>query len=149
MKLYFLLLALLIISCKTTYDKESYSNIEREKITYVLPSESTLEVDNICDSIESPLKLTKTVNTGSSKVSLSIKDNKLRVEVKSDTVYKEKIVYKDKEVIKEKKVTKFKWAKITWFFFGLIILGAFFPIIFQVINGLIRSLFLLIFKIPI
>lgn len=146
---YLLIILLIFSSCKTSKIKETSVEVEKKSISYALPTNNILEVDNICDTLKPSPTISQTLHTGSGEVKVNIKDNKLIIETKTDTILKEKIVYRDKIVTKEEKQTVFKWAKITWFFLGLIILGAFFPIIFTVINGLLRKLFFLIFKIPI
>jgi len=141
MRLLFFLLAISLIGCKAlNVDKERYVENNKKTISYALPADIVLEIDNLCDSIEKPLELSKELNTGGIRAKAEVKDNKLSIKIKHDTIFKEKIVYKDKLIEKEKKVTKFKWAKITWFFLFSIILLIAFPKISTLINRIIINL---------
>lgn len=113
------LLTILVLTALSCASKRKVSTntveIKRDSISYVLPSDILLEVSNLCDSLDRPVDVLKTINTGASEASVQIKDNKLRVQVKTDTIFKEKIVYRDKLVEVDKEVVKWKIPMWVWY----------------------------------
>jgi len=85
-----------------------------DTLTYVLPSENNFVISNLCDTLNRPLELIKTIDTGVSETSLEVKDNTLVLQVKTDTVFKDRIQYRDRvETVKED-VVRYKIPTWVW-----------------------------------
>ena len=97
----FILVAVLVMSCgakKKVYEKV----ITKDSVSYVLPSDNTFVVSNLCDSIKRPVQVLKTIENGISKSTLEIKGNTLTFRTVTDTIFKEKIKYQ--ELVKKEEV---------------------------------------------
>ena len=112
----FILLGVFLSSCAAK-KKVSTTIVERssDTLSYVLPTENNFIVSTLCDSIDRPLEFIKTIDTGVSETTLEVKDNKLVLQVKTDTVYKDRIVYKDKFVEVDRDVVRYKIPAWVWF----------------------------------
>lgn len=135
------LLILIFSSCgskKKVYEKV----ITKDSISYVLPSENTLVVDNLCDSLNRPVQVLKTMNNGVSKSVVQIKGNTLTVLTKTDTIFKEKISYRDRVKLEEKEVPYVpKWWKfLFWIVAALLVVCIAFPKIARAINVILRKI---------
>lgn len=121
----FLMFGCFLVSCSAK--KKVSSNtvvVNSDTLTYVLPSENRLEVSTLCDSLNRPVEVLKTIDTGVSETTVQVKDNKLVVEVKTDTIFKDRIVYRDKLVEVDKEVVKYKIPTWVWLSYaGIFILG--------------------------
>ena len=95
---------------------ESYVSIEKDSISYALPSSNELTVTELCDTLEvkSPAVIQK--QDGPVNVRIETKDNTLTVKTEYDTIYKDRIVEKQVIQTEEKETTVYRWAKITWIF---------------------------------
>lgn len=111
----FFALCFFLVGC-TAKKRVSETVVEKssDTLTYVLPSENRLEITTLCDSLNRPLEVLKTIDTGVSETTVQVKDNKLVVQVKTDTVYKDRIVYRDKLVEVDKEVVKYKIPAWVW-----------------------------------
>jgi len=108
---------LLLSSCAAKKNTSSeLVVIERDTLSYVLPSENKLTITQLCDSLNNPLEFLKTINTGVSQTTVEVKDNELRIEVKTDTVYKDRIVYRDRTKTVEKDVVRYKIPFWVWIY---------------------------------
>lgn len=107
---------------------------ERESISYVLPSNNELTINELCDTlkIKSPMVIQN--DDGVVDIRLELKDNTLKVKTEYDTIYKDRYIEKEVIKTKESETVKYKWAKITWAFLGVIILFCIFPGIPRAIN---------------
>jgi hypothetical protein len=137
----FIILAVLITSCgakKKVYEKV----IERDSISYVLPSDNSFVVSNLCDSIKRPVQVLKTIENGISKSTLQIKGNTLTFRTVTDTIFKEKISYRDRVKLEEKEVPYTpKWIKfLLWFFIALSVVCIAFPKVAKAINVIAKKL---------
>ena len=121
----FLMLGMLLTSCAAK--KNSTTEIvetSSDTLTYVLPSENRLVIESLCDSLGNPIQFVKEIDTGVSDTKVEVKDNQLVVEVRTDTVYKDRIVYRDREVKVDKEVVRYKIPAWVWLSYAGIILVA-------------------------
>ena len=114
------LLPFLLISCGTK-KKITTVDIEREKITYVLPTDNRLYVEALCDSLGNPVQIERVITNAAGTTSVKIKDNRLEVITKHDTIFKDKYVYKDKVVNSEIVRSKTDWRLILFFCLAILI----------------------------
>jgi len=111
-KIFIIALVVLLSSCgakkKTTYEKI----VDRDSISYVLPSDNTFVVSNLCDTLNRPLELLKTISTGVSESVVEIKGNTLTIKTVTDTIFKDRITYKERVKLETKEVPYTpKWVK--------------------------------------
>jgi hypothetical protein len=110
------LLCLLLLGCKskeTTLERTKTSDtLITKSFKYVSqPIQTTITIDEICDSLGNVRKFTQVETSGTNKAKVTTKDNQLFIdlltaksETKTDTIYKTEYVdvYKDKEIVKYK-----------------------------------------------
>jgi hypothetical protein len=111
--------------------------------TLQLATKSELIITNICDSLGNAKEFMNVVDSGTNSTEISVKNNKLTVKAKGDSIiYVDR--FKDRVVIDEKKVEipVTVWPK--WLFLGWIISAILliFPNISRLINTAIRKIFL-------
>ena len=93
---------ILFVSCKAK-EKSIYIEKDLTVKNIILESKNTLEVSTLCDSIGNAKEFVQTINNGNANTKVSIKDNILKIETKSDS-----IVYVDKEILKYSQTVKYK-----------------------------------------
>lgn len=125
----FYVIIVLIVGCRAKKNvSEKYVSIKNDSInrTIQLNTGNKLIIENICDSINFTGKdFTNTINTGLSKTKVSIKDNKLTVETKSDSiVYVDKIVKETEYVDKIETITVYKTPSFAWWYMVIVTLAA-------------------------
>jgi len=133
-----ILLLLLITSC-TAKKNLTTVDIERERISYVLPTDNRLYVEALCDSLGNPVQIERVITDATGTTTLKIKDNKLEIITKHDTIFKDKYVYKDKLVKSEIVRTKTDWRLILFFCLAILIF-VIFPKIPRAINTIVIKL---------
>lgn len=122
------IIVLLVMSCVSKKKVfETTVDIQREKVSYVLPTSNVLTIEKLCDTISLPNDFSQVINTSIGETRVKVQDNVLQIEVRTDTVVKDSIVYRDKTVVKEKTTTKIVWSKWTWIFLGVIVIFCVFP----------------------
>ena len=96
----------LLSGCKAKeFDREVAVETSRTEIRYAMPVSNTLTVENLCDTVTGlPRPFGTRLDTGTSELDLFVGANKMVLEVRTDTVYRDSIVHRDKVVEKEKKV---------------------------------------------
>lgn len=130
-------LILILSGCRSTRETATTVVTDHSRISYALPTSNTLTISQLCDSITGlPVPIDGKIDTGTSKVDIRTEGNSLRIEIRTDTVYRDSIVFKDKLVTKEKSIVKTVWTKWTWGFLAIIIIF----IIFPKIPAFIRSI---------
>ena len=137
---FFYLLIVFFCSCKA---KKQSTYVEKVKDSTVrniiLESKNTLQISTLCDSIGNPKEFTQTIDSGNGKTTVTVKDNQLLVQSKTDS-----IVYVDRDVIKEvtnvETIIVYKTPKLMWYILLLIPVFIFFPIIPKTINSFVRKL---------
>ena len=98
-----LMAGFLVISCGSKKSTSTYVK-EKDSISYVLPTENTLVIKNLCDSIRQPLDIVKTINTGVTKSRIQIQGNTLTIKTETDTIYKDRYIERIKTVKETKEV---------------------------------------------
>jgi len=93
---------ILFVSCKAK-EKSIYIEKDLTVKNIILESKNTLEVSTLCDSIGNAKEFVQTINNKNATTKVSIKDNILKIETKSDS-----IVYVDKEILKYSQTVKYK-----------------------------------------
>jgi len=143
-----ILLYILFLAAMSCAPKKKVSETHIEKVkdstnrTLQLATINKLVVENICDSVNFTGKdFANTINNGLSSTKVSIKDNKLTIETKGDSVvnvdeFKDKQVYKDKIVERTKTVWP-KWLLIGWAAALILLL---FPNLAKIANTAMRKL---------
>lgn len=120
----FYLLVFFLFGCKA---KKQSTYVEKVKDSTVrniiLESKNTLQISTLCDSIGKPKEFTQTIDNGNGKTTVTVKDNQLFVQSKTDS-----IVYVDKEVIKEvtsvETIIVYKTPSWAWWYIIIITLAA-------------------------
>ena len=141
-KIFILVVVVLLSSCKakkrTTYEKV----VDRDSISYVLPSDNTFVVSNLCDTLNRPLELLKTISTGVSESSVEIKGNTLTIKTVTDTIFKDRITYKERVKLETKEVPYTpKWVKtLVWLLASCVVVFIAFPTIPKAINVIVKKL---------
>lgn len=136
----YLLILVVVGSCKVKKNSETYVS-ERNQISYALPSENTLVIENLCDSINRPLQTVKTISKGVSETKVEIRGNRLVVKTVYDTIFQEKIVEKIRTVkeVEEVPYTP-KWRKtLEWALLTICFLVFAFPKIATIVNGMFKK----------
>lgn len=113
-----------VVGCKT---KQKSTYVEKVKDSTVrniiLESKSILEISTLCDTLGNAKEFSQDISNGVNTTKVSIKDNKLTVDVKNDS-----IVYVDKEVVKEvtniETITVYKTPKWAWWYMIIVTLAA-------------------------
>ena len=128
----FYVLCLFAISCGSK-KKLTTVDIEREKVSYVLPTDNKLSIETLCDSLGRPVQVERVITNATGTTSITIKDNKLEVLTLTDTIFKDKYIYKDKLVTSEVVRKQVDW-KFVFIALGVIVLFCIFPGIPRAIN---------------
>lgn len=111
----FILFGIFLSSCAAKKNESTkIVEVSSDTISYALPSENNFIITNLCDSLNSPVEVIKTIDTGVSETSLEVKDNTLVLQVKTDTVFKDRIQFKDRLVEVDKEVIKYKIPMWVW-----------------------------------
>lgn len=126
------LLMLIAMACGSK-KKLTTVDIQREKVSYVLPTDNKLSIETLCDSLGNPVQVERVITNATGTTSITIKDNKLEVLTLSDTIFKDKYVYKDKIVTSEVVRKQVDW-KFVFIALGFIVLFCIFPGIPRAIN---------------
>ena len=126
------LLMLIAMACGSK-KKLTTVDIQREKVSYVLPTDNKLSIETLCDSLGNPVQVERVITNATGTTSITIKDNKLEVLTLSDTIFKDKYVYKDKLVTSEVVRKQVDW-KFVFIALGVIVLFCIFPGIPRAIN---------------
>ena len=126
------LLMLIAMACGSK-KKLTTVDIQREKVSYVLPTDNKLSIETLCDSLGNPVQVERVITNATGTTSITIKDNKLEVVTLTDTIYKDKYVYKDKLVTSEVVRKQVDW-KFVFIALGVIVLFCIFPGIPRAIN---------------
>jgi len=122
-----------LLGCKskeTTLERTKTSDtLITKSFKYVSqPIQTTITIDEICDSLGNVKKFTQIETSGTNQAKLHSENNKLTIDlltgmskIKTDTIYKTKYVdvYKDKEIVKYKTPL---WMWLTIICLSLIIL---------------------------
>jgi uncharacterized protein YlzI (FlbEa/FlbD family) len=141
-----ILLYILFLAAMSCGSKKKVSETHIEKVkdstnrTLQLATTNKLVVENICDSV-SVRNFSNTINNGLSSTKVSLKDNKLTIESKGDSVvyvdkFKDKLVYRDK-IIERTKTVWPKWLLIGWAAALILLL---FPNLAKIANTAVRKL---------
>ena len=140
----FYILILLAISCGSKKKVLESVTTELKEISYALPGENTLIIESICDAVVAgkSIQVNQVISNPVSDTKVQIKDNRLIVTTKTDTVFKDKIVLKDKLVTETKEVSYTpKWKNyLICILIGYFILSVFFPGIPRAIQEMARKL---------
>lgn len=97
-------------SCASKKTVEKTVDIERTSISYALPTSNILTVSQICDSITGKaVGFSTEIGTGTAKGKLSVEGGNLKLEIRTDTVYRDSIIFKDRTEIKAVTVVKKDW----------------------------------------
>jgi uncharacterized protein YlzI (FlbEa/FlbD family) len=143
-----ILLYVLFLAAMSCGSKKKVSETHIEKVkdstirTLQLATTNKLVVENICDSVTFAGKdFANTINNGLSSTKVSLKDNKLTIESKGDSVvsvdeFKDRIVYRDK-IIERTKTVWPKWLLIGWAVALILLL---FPNLAKIANTAVRKL---------
>ena len=140
-KIVILMVGFLVMSCGSKKSVSTYVK-EKDSISYVLPSDNTFVVSNLCDTLRSPLNVVKTISTGVSDTKLEIKGNVLTLSVKTDTIFKEVVKIREK-VVKETKEVPYipKWFKtLFWIVAALLLTVIVFPKVASAIKTMVLRL---------
>lgn len=141
-----ILLYVLFLAAMSCAPKKKVSETHIEKVkdstvrTLQLATTNKLVVENICDSVVAR-NFSNTINNGLSKTKVSLKDNKLTIESKGDSVvyvdkFKDRLVYKDRVIEKTKTVLP-KWLLLGWAAALILLL---FPNLAKIANTAVRKL---------
>lgn len=134
-------LAIFVMGCASK--KKVYEKVTtKDSVSYVLPSENKLVIEELCDTLKIPVQVLKTISNGVSKTTVQVKDNKLTVETKTDTIFKEKISYRDRVKTEEIEVPYIpKWWKVLfWVVASYAVVGTFFPKVSKAVNVMVKKL---------
>ena len=117
------LLIVLAMSCGTQ-KKSTYVEIQKDKIEYALPGQTQISLKTLCDNLE---KIRYKNVSGQVKTEVVYIESEPILEIKYDTVWKEKEVirFKDREVEVVRNVMDYKWtwwALVIGFVAGMLIM---------------------------
>ena len=140
----FLAACLFAISCGSKKKVLESVTTELKEISYALPGENTLIIESICDTIVAgeSIQVNQVISNPVSDTRVQIKDNRLIVTTKTDTVFKDRIELKEKLVTKTKQVPYTpKWVKtLVWVLLTYTFLSIVFPGIPRAIQVMARKL---------
>lgn len=140
----FIVAAVILTSCGSKKKVLESVTTELKEISYALPGENTLIIESICDTLVGgeAIPVVQTISTPISETRVSIKDNKLIVVTKTDTIFKDRIEIKDK-IVKETKEVPYtpKWIKtLLWILATATFVFIVFPKIPQALNTIAKKL---------
>lgn len=114
------ILIIFFCGCKTQKKSTYVEKVKDSTVrNIVLQSKNILEVSTICDSIGNAVEFSQVIDTGTGTTKVSLKDNKLKVESKTDS-----IVYVDRwneNIIHNSElVTKYVIPLWCWLYMGFV-----------------------------
>ena len=140
----FVVACVILTSCGSKKKVLESVTTELKEISYALPGENTLIIESICDTIVAgeSIQVNQVISNPVSDTKVQLKNNRLIVTTKTDTVFKDKIVLKDKLVTETKEVPYTpKWIKtLIWILLTYTFLSIVFPGIPRAINVMARKL---------
>ena len=135
----------LFVSCKAKKIYEKRVEIVKDSTnrTLQLAAKNELIITNICDSLGNAKEFTNVIESGKATTKVSIKENKLTVNTKSDSIvyvdrFKERVVI-DEKIIEKTKTVWPKWLFLGWVISAILLI---FPNISRLVNTAIRKIFL-------
>ena len=138
----------LFVSCKTSkkvYEKRVEIVKDSTNRTLQLATKNELIITNICDSLGNAKEFTNVVDSGTNSTEISVKNNKLTVKAKGDSIiYVDRFRHRHRVEIDEKIIEKTRTVWPKWLLLGWIIslIVLIFPNISRLVNTAIRKIFL-------
>ena len=106
--------------CKTTKKSTYVEKVKDSTVrNIILESKNILQVSTICDSLGNAKEFSQVIETGSGITKVTLKDNKLQVETKNDSiVYVDR--WREKIIDNSKLVTKYVIPFWCWLYMGFV-----------------------------
>ena len=106
--------------CKTTRKSVYQEKVKDSTVrNIILESKNILEVSTICDSLGNAKEFFQEIETGTGTTKVTLKDNKLKVESKNDSiVYVDR--WREKIIDNSKLVTKYVIPFWCWLYMGFV-----------------------------
>ena len=138
-----ILYVLAVVAMGCASKKKVYEKVTtKDSVSYVLPSENKLVIEELCDTLKIPVQVLKTIDSGASKTTVEVKNNRLTVTTKTDTIFKDRLVYRDRVKTEEIEVPYVpKWWKfLFWIVLSYAVVGTFFPKVSKAVNVMVKKL---------